>query len=227
MKRRTNHAGAKFTHPVADHLNQRTFGQRHRLLDQGALVIRFHRRSRRVKRSHVALPQPRRDQLIAAACHIPIPHRRRCLGVHARRAAPRRKPAPVLRRQRDRHRVIGKRQHEHAVNHFVWVHTFAVDLKRLWRCGDDRLELVGKRAAGGCIRLFKLVQYHHLCLKVVAPLRVQPVAIDDRAVAVVRASYGPDKRLPHGILAAAFVAAVQYRMVDFAVWVLHLVGHDV
>ena len=44
---------------------------------------------------------------------------------------------------------------------------------------------------------------------------------------LVLAADGPQERRPHGVLAAAFVAAVQHRVVDLHVRVLNLVRHHV
>ena len=123
--------------------------------------------------------------------------------------------------------MVGERDHLKPVEHVVRVQPLAVDCDRVRRRGDQRLQLVGQGAALLRLRLLQLVQDDDFGFQRIAPLAFQPACLDDRHIVMVLAANGPQERRPHRVLAAAFVAAVQYGMIDLDVRVLGLERHDV
>ena len=73
-------------------------------------------------------------------------------------------PTAILRRDRDRNRIVGERENQKPVDHLIRMQTLAVDRQHVRRRGDNGLELVSQRAALTGLRLTQLVENKDLAL---------------------------------------------------------------
>ena len=69
-----------------------------------------------------------------------------------------------MRRDRDRNRIVGKRENQKPVDHLIRMQPLAVNRQHIRRRGDNGLELVSQGAALAGLRLAQLVEDKDLAL---------------------------------------------------------------